>query len=82
MATGLNKTFFPGAKLEPAPRLADRSDVKVVLGHDLGPNNRPKPRRFMGRGSKGLSLPGTAAGASPMNRIQTETGSYLALIML
>ena len=59
VATSLNKTFFPGAELEPAPRLADRIDVKVVLGHDLGPNNRPKPRRLMGRGSKGLSPPGT-----------------------
>src|SRR5665648_1117162 len=37
VATSLNKKFFPGAELEPAPRLADRIDVKVVLGHDLGP---------------------------------------------
>ena len=36
VATILNKKFFPGAELEPAPRLADSIDVKVVLGHDLG----------------------------------------------
>ena len=35
-ATTLDKEFFPGAELEPAPRLADRIDVKVVRGHDLG----------------------------------------------
>lgn len=37
VATSLNKKFFPGAELEPALRLAGRMDVKVVLGHDLGP---------------------------------------------
>jgi len=36
VATILNKKFFPGAEFEPAPRLADNIDVKVVLGHDLG----------------------------------------------
>jgi Tfp pilus assembly protein PilF len=40
VATSLNKKFFPGAELEPAPRLADSIDVKVVLGHDLGPQRQ------------------------------------------
>ena len=40
VATSLNKKFFPGAELEPAPRLADSIDVKVVLGHDLGPQQQ------------------------------------------
>jgi len=59
VATSLNKTFFPGAELEPAPRLAARMHVKAVLGTDLGPNNRPQPRRFRS-GSQGLSQPGPA----------------------
>ena len=42
VATILNKKFFPGAELEAAPRLADRIDVKVVLGHDLGPQQQAK----------------------------------------
>ena len=33
-AVGLK--LFPGAKLESASGLADKIDVKVVLGHDLG----------------------------------------------
>ena len=37
VATSLNKKFFPGAELEPVPGLADRIDVKVAMGHDLGP---------------------------------------------
>jgi hypothetical protein len=37
VATSLKRTFFPGTKLETAPRLADNIEVKVVLGHDLGP---------------------------------------------
>jgi hypothetical protein len=37
VATSLNKKFFPGAEFEPAPGLADRIDVKVAMGHDLGP---------------------------------------------
>ena len=36
VATRLSREFFPGAELEPAPRRADRIDVKVVRGHDLG----------------------------------------------
>jgi hypothetical protein len=60
VATSLNKTFFPGAKLEPAPWLAGRIVVKVVLGNDPGLINRPQPRGFMGRNSAGLSPPGTA----------------------
>jgi len=36
VATSLQKKFFPGAELEPAPLLADNIDVKVVLGHDRG----------------------------------------------
>ncbi len=40
VATDLNKKFFPGAELESAPRLAARIDVKVVLGHDLGPQQQ------------------------------------------
>jgi Tfp pilus assembly protein PilF len=40
VATILNKKFFPGAELEPAPRLADSIDVRVVLGHDLGPQQQ------------------------------------------
>ena len=46
VATILNKQFFPGAELEPAPRLAEGIDVKVVLGHDLGPQRQaeaPQP---------------------------------------
>lgn len=35
VATFLNNRFFPGAEVEPAPQLADRIDVKVILGHDL-----------------------------------------------
>jgi hypothetical protein len=35
VAMFLNKRFFPGAEVEPAPQLADRIDVKVILGHDL-----------------------------------------------
>jgi len=37
--SGVDRTviyYRPGAELEPAPRLADSIDVKVVLGHDLG----------------------------------------------
>jgi len=40
VAAILNKKFFPGAELEPASRLADSIDVKVVLGHDLGPQHQ------------------------------------------
>ena len=40
VATILNKKFFPGAELEPAPRLADSIDVKVVLGRDLRPQQQ------------------------------------------
>jgi hypothetical protein len=32
--------YRPGADLEPAVRLAGRIDVKVVLGHDLGPQQQ------------------------------------------
>jgi hypothetical protein len=60
VAVSLNKNFFPRAELKPAPQLADSINVKVVLGHDLGPGNRPKLRRRMGRGSMS---PGP-----PMNR--------------
>jgi Tfp pilus assembly protein PilF len=35
VATFLNNKFFPRAAVEPAPQLADRVDVKVILGHDL-----------------------------------------------
>jgi hypothetical protein len=35
VASFLNRKFFPGAEVEPAPQLADRIDVKIVLGHDL-----------------------------------------------
>lgn len=40
---GIDRTviyYRPGAELEPAPRLAGRIDVKVVLGHDLGPQQQ------------------------------------------
>jgi hypothetical protein len=37
VAASLNKNFFPRAELKPAPQLADSIDIKVVLGHDLGP---------------------------------------------
>jgi hypothetical protein len=60
MATSLNTAFSPGAELEPADRLAGRIEVKVVLGHDQDPNNRPDPRRFIGRISQGMSQPGSA----------------------
>jgi len=40
VAASLNNKFFPGAELEPAPRLAGSIDVKVVLGHDLGPQHQ------------------------------------------
>ena len=40
VATTLDKKFFPGAELESAPRLAESIDVKVVLGHDLGPQQQ------------------------------------------
>ncbi|HZE22315.1 MAG TPA: tetratricopeptide repeat protein, partial [Desulfobaccales bacterium] len=35
VAVFLHHRFFPGAQVEPALRLADRIDVKVVLGQDL-----------------------------------------------
>jgi Flp pilus assembly protein TadD len=35
VASFLSNRFFPGAEVEPAPQLADRIDVKIVLGHDL-----------------------------------------------
>jgi hypothetical protein len=52
--------YRPEAELEPAERLAGRIEVKAVLGHDLGSNKRPEPRRFTGRNSQGLSYPGSA----------------------
>jgi hypothetical protein len=42
VATILHNQFFPGAELEPAPRLADNIDVKVVLGRDLCPQQQAK----------------------------------------
>jgi hypothetical protein len=42
VATILNKKFFPEAELKPAARLADNIDIKVVLGHDLGPQQLAK----------------------------------------
>jgi hypothetical protein len=42
VATNLNKKFFPGAELKPEARLADNIDIKVVLGHDLGPQQLAK----------------------------------------
>ena len=36
-ATSLNEKYFPGPELEPAARLTDRIDVKVIPGHDPGP---------------------------------------------
>jgi hypothetical protein len=56
-----NLDIFPGAKLEPAPRLADSIGVKVVPGCDLGPNCGPQPPRPIGCGSKDPIPPGTAA---------------------
>jgi hypothetical protein len=35
VASFLNRKFFPGAEVGPAPQLADRIDVKIILGHDL-----------------------------------------------
>lgn len=40
VAANLNKRFFPGAELKPAPGLTDSIDVKVVLGRDLGPQQQ------------------------------------------
>jgi hypothetical protein len=40
VATFLNNKFFPRAAVEPAPQLADSIDVKVILGHDLFPQQR------------------------------------------
>jgi hypothetical protein len=60
IAISLNKTFSPGPELEPPDRLAGRVEVKVVLGHDLGSNNRPEPRRFWGRIFQGMNQPGSA----------------------
>jgi Tfp pilus assembly protein PilF len=60
VARVLNKKFFPGAELEPAPRLADSIDVQVVLGRDLSPQQQATTPRGMNCGSKeraGLGLP-------------------------
>jgi LytR cell envelope-related transcriptional attenuator len=60
VARVLNKKFFPGAELEPAPRLADSIDVKVVLGRDLSPQQQATTPRGMNCGSRGragLGLP-------------------------
>jgi hypothetical protein len=52
VATILNNKFFPRAELEPASLLADSIDVKVVLGHDLSPQQHAeavqtgKPKRL------------------------------------
>lgn len=48
VATTLNKKFFPGAELESAPRLAESIDVKVVLGHDLGPQQQAEASKAHG----------------------------------
>jgi hypothetical protein len=40
VATCLNNKFFLGAELEPTPRLTGNIEVKVVLGHDLGPQHQ------------------------------------------
>jgi len=37
VATILNNKFFPRAELKSAPLLADSIDVKIILGHDLFP---------------------------------------------
>jgi hypothetical protein len=63
MATSREKTFSPGVELEPAPRLAGRMEIKAVLGHDWGPNNRPEFHRFLGRNSQGQSQPEPAPDA-------------------
>ena len=48
VATTLNKKFFPGAELESAPRLAASIDVKVVLGHGLGPQQQAEASKAHG----------------------------------
>ena len=45
VATVLNKKFFPGAELKPALQLADSTDVKVVLGRDLYPQQQATARK-------------------------------------
>jgi hypothetical protein len=48
VATELNKQFFPGAELKSDLRLADSIDVKVVLGHDLHPQQQAAARQRRG----------------------------------
>jgi Tfp pilus assembly protein PilF len=45
VAMFLNHRFFPGAKVEPSPQLADRIDIKVILGHDLSQPQRAEASR-------------------------------------
>ncbi len=50
VATFLNNRFFPGAKVEPTRQLADRIDVKVILGHDLSqPQHAEASQTRMGK---------------------------------
>jgi hypothetical protein len=53
IATVLNKKFFPGAELKPAPRLADSIEVKVVLGRELYPRPQATAPLRKECGSKG-----------------------------
>jgi len=51
VATFLNNKFFPRAVVEPAPQLADSIDVKVILGHDLFPQQRAEASQPLGNKS-------------------------------
>ena len=51
VATALNNKFFPMAEIEPAPQLAGKVDIKVVLGHDRLPQQHAEAPQSQGNKS-------------------------------
>ena len=73
MSTALNKKFFSGAELKPAPRLADSIDVEVVLGRDSDPRQPATAPLRKECGSKGRAGLGTPAGQPGYTSFKLKT---------